>query len=214
MTDITRGEDRCASEFVGAKEPGVEDEQRLLERLREGDESAFEEVVRAYSPRLLAVARRFLPEEADALDALQDAFLSAFRAMDGFAGTSRLTTWLHRITVNACLMKLRTRRRRPERSIGDLLPEFLPDGHQRTPAGRWRPAGEAAMETAELRRLVRAKIDELPDAYRVVLLVRDIEELSTEETATLLGISTSAVKTRLHRARQALRELLEPGMRE
>jgi RNA polymerase sigma-70 factor, ECF subfamily len=192
----------------------LEDEQRLLERLRAGDGSAFDEMVRTYSPRLLAVARRFLPEEADALDALQDAFLSAFKALKSFEGTSRLATWLHRITVNACLMKLRSRRRRPERSIGDLLPEFLADGHQKRPASAWRAPGQAAMETTELRRLVRAKIDELPEDYRVALLVRDIEGLSTEEAATLLGISTSAVKTRLHRARQALRELLEPSMRE
>ncbi len=114
-------------------------------------------------------------------------------------------------------MKLRTRRRRPERSITDLLPEFRPDGHREAPSAPiWRTpvAGDDPIETAELRRLVRAKIDELPDGYREVLLVRDIEELSTEEAATLLGVSTSAVKTRLHRARQALRELLEPSLSE
>lgn len=196
------------------REPDAQEEQLLLERLRAGDEAAFEEVVRAYSPRLLAVARRFLPEESDAQDALQDAFLSAFKAMRTFEGTARLTTWLHRIMVNACLMKLRSRRRRPERPIGDMLPEFLPDGHQTTPTRGWRHIEQDSLETAELRDLIRAKIDELPDSYRVVLLVRDIEELSTEETATLLGISVSAVKTRLHRARQALRELLEPSFRE
>jgi RNA polymerase sigma-70 factor (ECF subfamily) len=205
---------RKSDHAIGNREPELAREQQLVQRLRQGEEAAFEEMVRAYSPRLLAVARRFLPEESDAQDALQDAYLSAFKSMGAFEGTSRLTTWLHRITVNACLMKLRSRRRRPERPIGDMLPEFLPDGHQAKPTRGWRPISEEALVADELRGLIRAKIEELPDAYRVVLLLRDIEELSTEEAATLLGLTVSAVKTRLHRARQALRELLEPCMSE
>src|SRR5262245_51333955 len=92
----------------------VSDESSLLERLRAGDDAAFEQLVAAHAPRMLAVARRFMRDESDAQDAVQDAFLSAFKAIGAFAGGSALSTWLHSITVRACLMKLRSRRRKSE----------------------------------------------------------------------------------------------------
>ncbi len=190
------------------------DAQLLLERLRAGEESAYEDLVRSYGGRMLAVARRFLPVEEDARDAVQDAFLSAFRSIDRFEGQALLSTWLHRIVVNASLMKLRTRRRRPEQSIEELLPGYLEDGHLERPASPWRTDGLDGAERSELRALVLDSIHSLPDGHRNVLLLRDIEDLDTEEAAELLGISPGAVKTRLHRARQALRELLEPHLRE
>jgi len=190
------------------------DEQALLERLRAGDAAAFEQLVRDHGGRMLAVVRRFLGSEEDAQDAVQEAFLSAFKALDRFEGQSRLGTWLHRIAVNAALMKLRSRKSRPnEQSADDLLPKFLEDGHQAAPASEWRNGGLAALEKAETRDLVRRSIDELPESYRIVLLLRDIEEKDTEETAQLLGMTPNAVKTRLHRARQALRALLDPHLR-
>jgi len=187
-------------------------EALLLGRLREGDDAAFDELVRLAGGRMLAVARRMLHREEDAQDAVQEAFLSAFKSLDRFDGRSQLTTWLHRITVNCCLMRMRSQRRRggPERSIDDLLPTFLSDGHQTRNTAPWQPDAASGIERTEVRDLVREKIDELPEAYRVVLLLRDIEEISTVETATALGLSVNAVKTRLHRARQALRTLLEP----
>jgi RNA polymerase sigma-70 factor (ECF subfamily) len=122
-----------------ASEPGpAADDLKLLERLRSGEEAAYEELVRRYGGRLLAVARRFLPVEEDARDAVQDAFLSAFRGLRSFEGHAQLSTWLHRIVVNASLMKLRTRRRKPEQSIEELLPGFLEDGHLERPASPWR----------------------------------------------------------------------------
>ncbi|MGH7966890.1 MAG: RNA polymerase sigma factor [Candidatus Binatia bacterium] len=190
------------------------DETTLLVGLRTGDEVAFERLVRAYSGRMLAVARRLLRNEEDARDAVQDAFLSAFRAFDDFAESAQLSTWLHRIVVNAALMKLRTRRRRPEESIDDLLPNFLEDGHHAQPVTEWRETAEVAMQRGETRAIVRECIDRLPETYRTVLLLRDIEDLDTEEAARLLGISSNAVKVRLHRARQALRTLLDPHFRE
>lgn len=190
------------------------DEQALLERLRAGDADAFEQLVRDHGGRMLAVVRRFLGSEEDAQDAVQEAFLSAFKALDRFAGQSRLGTWLHRIAVNAALMKLRSRKSRPnEQSADDLLPKFLEDGHQAAPASEWRNGGLAALEQQETRDLVRRSIDALPEGYRIVLLLRDIEEKDTEETAQLLGMTANAVKTRLHRARQALRALLDPHLR-
>lgn len=189
-------------------------EAELLARLRAGDDGAFEELIRRYGPQLLAVIRRYLPEESDAQDALQEALLSVFKAIDRFQGDSSLATWLHRISVNAALMRLRTRRRRPERAIEDLLPQFAQDGHRTEPRSNWSVRPDAAAENAELRAVVRGAIDELPESYRTILLLRDIEERSTEEVADLLELSIANVKTRLHRARQALRELLDRRLGE
>ena len=191
----------------GAREP---DDRALLAALQSGEPSAFERLVRTHGGRMLAVARRILKSEEDAQDALQDGFLSAYRAIAEFKGDAKLSTWLHRIVVNAALMKLRARRRRPESSIEDLLPHYRENGHPETPASDWREAGD--LERAELRELVRAKIDALPESYRTVLMLRDIEELDTRETAQMLEISPNAVKIRLHRARQALQELLHPHL--
>jgi RNA polymerase sigma-70 factor, ECF subfamily len=185
----------------------------LLARLRAGDDLAFEELVRANGGRLLAVARRLLRNDEDAHDAVQQGFLSAFRALRSFNGQSRLSTWLHRIVVNAALMKLRTRSRRPEEAIEDFLPRFVEDGHHAEPTSEWGAAADTLLCRDEVRRAVRAAIDRLPDSYRTVLMLRDIEELDTEETARALGLTANAVKIRLHRARQALTKLLEPTFR-
>jgi RNA polymerase sigma-70 factor (ECF subfamily) len=194
-----------------ASEP-TRDETSLVERLQKGDAAAFEELVRSHGGRMLAVARRFLPVEDDARDAVQDAFLSAFRSIERFEGQSRLSTWLHRIVVNASLMKIRSRSRRPEALIDDLLPGFLEDGHLAAPAVAWETPADDSIARRELRELVLANIQQLPESYRNVLLLRDIEEFDTQETAELVGISPNAVKTRLHRARLALRGLLEPSL--
>jgi len=188
-------------------------EGELLARLRTGEAAAYEELVRDQGGRMLAVARRFLGSEEDARDAVQDAFLSAFRSLERFEGQARLSTWLHRIVVNAALMKLRTRRRKPEKSIEELLPRFLDDGHMADPAVEWRPSAQQELERRELRQLILDQIHALPEGYRNVLLLRDIEGFDTEEAAKAMGISPNAVKTRLHRARQALRGLLDPHLR-
>ena len=190
-----------------------QEEAALLEGLRAGDGKAYEQLVRTHTPRMLAVARRLLRGADDAEDAVQEAFLSAFRSLDGFAGEARLGTWLHRITVNAALMKLRSRRRKPEASLEDLQPRFLEDGQHEMMPRRWKDA-DRVLASRELRGQVREAIEKLPDTYRNVLLLRDIEELDTAETAEALGVSQNAVKTRLHRARVALREVLDPSLRE
>lgn len=181
--------------------------------LRAGDERAYETLVDVYGGHLLAVARRMLNNEEDARDAVQEAFLSAFKAIGQFDEQAKISTWLHRIAVNACLMKLRTRRRKPERNIDELLPRFLHDGHQSSPPSDWSEAADARLQRAETREFVRQCIAQLPEAYRTVLLMRDIDELDTAETAELLGVTDTIVKTRLHRARQALRTLLDPYFR-
>jgi RNA polymerase sigma-70 factor, ECF subfamily len=191
----------------------LSDEAQLVARLKAGDDLAYEQLIRENGGRLLGLARRLTNNDEDARDVLQDAFLSAFRAMDRFAGESRLSTWLHRIVVNTALMKLRSRRRRPEEPLDPLLPPFANDGRSAERYAEW-PDAERAIEQRETRERVRGGIERLPESHRTVLMLRDIEGLDTRETATMLGITENAVKIRLHRARQALRTLLDTQMRE
>jgi RNA polymerase sigma-70 factor (ECF subfamily) len=181
----------------------------LVEALRRGDEDAFEALVHRESTRMLATARRLLGSEQDAQDAVQDAFLQVHRHVGEFQGESRVSTWLHRIVVNAALIKLRSRRRKPEQELDDRSPQFDEAASSLRPTAEWERPSEELLESAETRAMVRRSIDRLPASYREVLTLRDIDELDTEETAELLRVSTNAVKVRLHRARQALRGLLE-----
>jgi len=183
-------------------------EAGLVARLQAGDQDAFEELVRTYGGRLLSVARRFVRNEADAQDVVQAAYLSAFRSLRRFEGGCQLSTWLHRIVVNTALMKLRTRRRKPEESIELLLPSFQNDGHHVEQFSEWGAPADILLDRKETRATVRACIQQLPDNYREVLLLRDIEELPTQDVAQMLKVTPTAVKVRLHRARQALSTLL------
>jgi RNA polymerase sigma-70 factor (ECF subfamily) len=189
-----------------------EAEARLLEQLRRGDEQAYERFVRANAGRMLATARRVVRNEEDAHDVVQEAFLAAFRALPDFAGQARLSTWLHRITVNAALMKLRSQRRRPELLLEDLSPEHGETPHVAPEQEPPFPAPDESLRRRDRHRTVRAGLARLPADYRTAIELRDLEERDTEETARLLGTTPGAVKTRLHRARQALRTLLEPEL--
>ena len=180
----------------------------LLLRLRAGEDEAYQELLRVHGGRLLAVARRLMRNEEDARDCVQDAFLSAFRSLDRFEAKSRLGTWLHRILVNACLMRLRARKRKPEESVDPQTPEFDQYGFRSGPSEMSPLSAEDLFEREEVREQLRKAIDDLPENYRIVLLLRDIEELDTAETAEQLGMTQGAVKVRLHRARLALKEKL------
>jgi RNA polymerase sigma-70 factor, ECF subfamily len=188
------------------------EEQALLAGLRAGDERAFEALVRDQTRRLLPMARRFLGSSEEARDAVQETLLAALRSLGSFRGEARLSTWIRHIGVNQCLMILRKRRRHPEVAIETLLPGFDESGHMESPGATWEN-GADLLERREIAALVREQIHALPETYRTVLLLRDIEELTVEETATVLGVSRGAVKVRLHRARQALRALLDPHLR-
>jgi len=190
------------------------DDDALARGLQAGDPEVFEQIVRHYGPRMLAVTRRILRDDDDARDAVQDAFISAYRARERFEASSKVSTWLHRIAVNSALMKLRTRRRKPEESLDALLPTFRRDGHHAEKFSAWTEPADRSVARAEVRHHVRQAIERLPDNYRVVLLLRDIEGLDTQETADALGLTPNAVKIRLHRARLALRTLIEPAFRE
>ncbi len=186
-------------------------EERLVGELRDGNRASFEHLVRTHGGRMLAVARRITRDEEDATDAVQDAFLNAFRSIDTFEERSSLETWLHRIVVNSALMKIRTQQRRPEISIEELLPDYDSDGLRLEPETELVSI-ETLLEQGETREFVRSAINKLPDNYRNLLLLRDIEEYNTRETAELLEITPGAVKTGLHRARAALKSLLDPIM--
>jgi RNA polymerase sigma-70 factor (ECF subfamily) len=159
---------------------------------------------------MFRLARRFLGCDEDAADAVQDAFVSAWQALDTFQGSAKLSTWLHRIVVNASLARLRRRARRRTVPLDNLLPRFDDSGRHAEAVLPWADASPDRLTQEETQAQVRACIDRLPDAYRTVLILRDLEGLDTDATAAALGTSRAVVKTRLHRARQALRTLLTP----
>src|SRR5262249_45398774 len=139
---------------------------------------------------------------------VQEAFLSAFRSIGSFEGHSRLSTWLHRIVVNTALMRLRKRKTRRETPIEDLMPKFTRDGDFAERPSSWGEESSVATEREEDREAVRVAIEKLPEIYRTVLLLRDVEGVSTDETAAVLGVTPNAAKARLPRAHQALKTLL------
>jgi RNA polymerase sigma-70 factor (ECF subfamily) len=201
-------------------------DERELAALQAGDDRAFERLVRAHVGRLHAVALRLLQNPADADEVVQEAFLSAYRNLPSFRGEARLETWLHRIVVNAALQRLRRRKHRIESvadaghvsdsgvdatevDVDELLPRFSENGYPEHFSRPWVQNTEELATRAETREQVRRMIDKLPDNYRTVLILRDIEELDTSAVGELLELTPGTVKVRLHRARQALRNLLE-----
>jgi RNA polymerase sigma-70 factor (ECF subfamily) len=173
----------------------------LVARVLANDARAFEELAARHSPRLGAVARRILRDPADADEAVHDALVQVFRALARFDGRSRLSTWMHRIVVNAAL-RLRERRARGEMRLDDQDDER--DASFSAHGGE--PA--QALLGAELREIVRRHVDRLPRTYREVVVLRDLQEKSTVEAARILGISCVNVRARLHRAHRELREAL------
>lgn len=185
--------------FVGPA--AAEDETVLLAAARRGDSAAFETIMRRHNRQMFRTARAILQNEADAEEVVQEAYLKAFLHLGSFAGASRLSTWLVKIAVNEALGRLR--RRMPGRAAEELAEESM----QERPSAESSP--EAAAAQGEIRRLLEAAIDALPQAQRTVFVLRAVEEFSTEDTAACLGIPQETVKTRLHRARQALRRRLQ-----
>jgi RNA polymerase sigma-70 factor (ECF subfamily) len=185
-------------------------EAHLLSRIQVGDPRAFETLVRQYGPRMLAVARRLLRSEEDSADAVQEAFLAAHKSIACFEGNSRLWTWLYRIVVNISLKKMYSRSRRREVPLENVFTASAHPGRHAPLTTRWNETADACAARAETQTQVRSCINCLPESYRTILLVRDIQELDTDEAARLLHLSPGAVKSRLHRARQALKSLLLP----
>jgi len=182
------------------------DETKLVDAASGGDVGAFEQLVKRYDRNVFRIAQHITQNREDAEDVVQDAFLKAFQNLGQFQGQSKFYTWLVRIAVNEALMRLR--RRRPERMVSidedvqtedDSIPREIAD---------WSPNPEQLYNQGELKEILQKTIQGLPESFRTVFILRDVEGLSTEETADALGLSVPAVKSRLLRARLQLRERL------
>lgn len=188
-----------------------EDEPAVVAAAKAGDPSAFEELVNRYEEKIFRLARNITGNHEDAEDVMQDAFLKSYSHLREFQGDSRFYTWLVRITVNEGLMKLRKRRPNqvsldePIETENDLMPREIED---------WGPSPEQRFAQTQLGEILSEAIEKLDLEYRLVFLLRDQEELSTEETAALLGLSIPAVKSRVLRARLKLRERLNKYFRQ
>jgi RNA polymerase sigma-70 factor (ECF subfamily) len=185
-------------------DPGAPDAE-LAARAGQGEAAAFEALMRRHNRTLFRTARAILRDDAEAEDALQEAYLQAYRALPGFRAEARFTTWMVRIVANEALMRLRKQARRAQIvpiQSADATPglEELTD----TPMEQNRP--EPSAERAEVRRLLETQIDALPDVYRTVFMLRAVEELPVEEIAAVLQIPEATVRTRFFRARSLLRE--------
>lgn len=186
------------------------EEQDLVARARRRDAAAIRTIVRQNNRRLFRVARSILKDDWEAEDAVQEAYVRAFTHLDEFEGRSKLSTWLTRIVANESLGRLR--RRRPELAdIADFENVAAADEENVVPfpLSASQPDPERAMAQSEINSMLEKAIDALPDAFRVVLVARVIEDMSVEETAELYGLKPETVKTRLHRARSLLRQDLE-----
>jgi RNA polymerase sigma-70 factor (ECF subfamily) len=185
------------------------DDTQLVARARQRDGAAFRLIMQRNNRRLFRVARSILGDDAEAEDVVQDTYLRAFTHLDGFRGEAQLSTWLTRIAVNEALGRLRQRRPTVDLKTIDTMNE---QGEARVivlPSARQGHDPEAAAARAEVRRLLEQAVDRLPEPFRIVFVLRDIEELSVDETASHLGIRPETVKTRLHRARRLLRRSLD-----
>jgi RNA polymerase sigma-70 factor (ECF subfamily) len=177
---------------------GLSDED-VVARVRSGDTAVFEILMRRYNQRLFRAARAILRDDADAEDAVQQAYLAAYAHLDQFAGTARFSTWLTRIAIREALGKLRTRKRRGEVELDVQQEEtMMKDEPDESP--------EQYANRRELSGILEAAVDGLPEIYRVVFMMREVEQLSTSECADVLELSEEAVKVRLHRARAMLRD--------
>lgn len=191
-------------------------EQLLVERLRAHDAAALEALMAHFSPRVYRVAFGITRSHAEAEEVVQDVFLTLFRKVDSFEGRAALGTWLYRVAANAALGRRRGRRATMETLLEDQLPTFKADGHRDGDRAfllkDWSQTPEEELLSGEARAILEGALDELPEHYRAILVMRDVEELSNEEVAEALGESVSTVKSRLHRARMALRETLTRGL--
>jgi len=192
-----------------AADAPVASDQELVAKAQAKDYAAFEQLLDRYEDKIFRLAYRFVRNETEAKEILQDTFLTIWRKLDTFKGDAQFSSWLYRVAANAALMRLRSQRRHPEVSTEDLPIGYLDNYGQLPPViENWAKRPDEELASDELRRHIQSAVDALPEIYRTVFLIRDVEGLSTEETAEVLQISVPTVKTRLHRARIALRDAI------
>ncbi|MFA6148169.1 MAG: sigma-70 family RNA polymerase sigma factor [bacterium] len=205
-TCVAREQDRPSALAGGDEE--------LLAGLRAGSASAVDELLRLYQGKIFNLAMSILKNESDAEEAAQDVFMTVIRKADTFQGNSAFYSWMYRICVNTCLMRLRGKRRNETVSIEEFLPVFTDEGMHASPMDDWSKEVERDALNEELGRMIRKYTGELSGKYRVVFVLSDVEGLSNEETARILGLTVPAIKSRLHRARLYLRERLSRYLRD
>jgi len=184
----------------------------LVARVRKGDMQAFEQLVKQYDRQVFRIAQHITQNREDAEDIVQDAFLKAYEKIDQFQGNSKFSTWLIRIAVNESLMRLR--KRKTARTVSMDEDVQTDEGFIPRDFADWSPNPEQLYGQSELAEILRKTIQGLPEGFRSVFVLRDVENLSTEETAEMLGLSVPAVKSRLLRARLQLRERLSRHFKE
>jgi RNA polymerase sigma-70 factor (ECF subfamily) len=185
------------------------DDNELVEVARSGDAAVFRTIMQRHNRRLYRVARGILGDDVDTEDVVQETYVKAFENLAGFRGESSLATWLTRIAINEALGRKRKRRPTADLRKVDMLDE---QGEVRVlifPGTRIDSNPESEASRAEIRRLLERAVDDLPDSFRIVFVMREIEQMNVEETASQLDIPPETVKTRLHRARRMLREALQ-----
>jgi RNA polymerase sigma-70 factor (ECF subfamily) len=189
-----------------------ETERTVIGRLRAGDQTALETVMAQYGSKVYRLAYGITRNAGDAEEVVQDVFLRLFQKIHTFEERAALGTWLYRVATNAALMKRRGKRADREVSLESMLPTFLDNGRragdQTLLMADWSQDPEAELRSRETQAIVTQAIDALPEPYRAVLLLRDLEGLSNEAVAEILGESVAAVKSRVHRGRMAFREAL------
>ncbi len=190
------------------------DDNVLLAELRKGSPEAVEALFDRFHGKIYGLAMSILKNESDAEEATQDVFMTVFRKAFTFKGDSALYSWIYRICVNACLMRLRGKKRSETVSIEEFMPVFTDEGMHANPVGDWSKEVERKALDKELGEVIRKHTEKLSEKYRVVFVLSDVEGLSNEETAQILGLTVPAVKSRLHRARLYLREQLSRYLQE
>ncbi|HEY2031970.1 MAG TPA: sigma-70 family RNA polymerase sigma factor [Myxococcales bacterium] len=192
---------------------GQPGDKELVERAQKGDAGAFAILVERHQRQLYRLAMRMTGSEADAQEVLQEAFLNAYQKLPLFRGEAQFSSWLYRIAANSALMRLRRKRRAPD-ALGEQPlelagPRFSAEGHlEPTSVGDWSQRADEKMMSTELGTAIDKAVKELPEDYRTVFLLKDVDGLSNDDIAHALELSVPAVKSRLHRARLALREKL------
>jgi RNA polymerase sigma-70 factor (ECF subfamily) len=195
------------------REDGQPTDRELVEKAQKGDGEAFATLVERHQRQLYRLALRMTGSEADAQEVLQEAFLNAYQKLPLFRGEAQFSSWLYRIAANSALMRLRRKRRAPDALTEQPLelsgPRFSADGYlDPPPMSDWSQRADDKMMSAELGSAIQKAVGQLPEDYRTVFLLKDVDGLSNEDIATALDLTVPAVKSRLHRARLALREKL------